>query len=104
MSVRSLVSKIGAFLTKTTEGAYRPGPYYINYGDGSGSGWLSATAGRFLNWWQMGYSLASYGAGGAMVEACVSAYAQTIAACPGNHWKALDNGGRVRIAPATSAL
>lgn len=71
-----------------TEGEYRPGPYLLS------SGWLSATAGKFMNWWQLGYSTTGYGEGGAMVEACVSAYAQTIAMCPGGHWRKLGNGGR----------
>src|SRR5262245_37394684 len=38
----------------------------------------------------------------AIVEACVAAYAQTIAMCPGDHWRALPNGGRERV--TTSAL
>lgn len=37
-----------------------------------------------------------------MVEACVSAYAQTVAMCPGDHWQKKENGGRVRV--TTSAL
>ncbi len=55
-----------------------------------------------MNWWQMGYSLEPYGEASAMVEACVSAYAQTVAMCPGDHWRKLDNGGRERV--STSAL
>jgi HK97 family phage portal protein len=78
------------------EGEYRPGPYLL------GDGWLSATAGKFANWWQMGYSLQPYGSGGAMVEACVSAYSQTVAMCPGDHWRAeikdeKSTGGRNRV-------
>lgn len=76
---------------KTAEGAYRPGPYLLS------DGWLSATAGRFMNFWQMGFSVQPYGEGSAMVEACVSAYAQTAAMCPGDHWRSLDNGGRERV-------
>ena len=79
-----------------TEGAYRPGPYMLN------DGWLSATAGRYLNWWQMGNSLSPYSDSSAMVEACISAYSQTIAMCPGGHWRKLDNGGRELV--TTSAL
>ncbi|TPM41550.1 phage portal protein [Mesorhizobium sp. B2-3-4] len=78
------------------EGEYRPGPYALS------NGWLSASAGRFLNWWQMGYSLNPYGQSSAMVEACISAYAQTVAMCPGDHWVTLANGGRERV--VTSAL
>jgi HK97 family phage portal protein len=74
----------------TTEGAYRPGPYLLS------EGWLSAKAGKFLNFWQMGYSLNPYGESSAMVEACISAYAQTVAMCPGDHWVTEANGGRVR--------
>ena len=81
---------------KATEGAYRPGPYLLS------DGWLSATAGRFMNWWQMGHSLTPYGQSSAMVEACVSAYSQTVAMCPGDHWRKLANGGRERV--TTSAL
>lgn len=73
------------------EGEYRPGPYALS------DGWLSATAGRFMNWWQLGHSLQPYGECSAMVEACVSAYAQTVAMCPGDHWRKLANGGRERV-------
>jgi len=79
-------------LTRSGEGQYRPGPYLLS------DGWLSATAGRYWNWWQNGYSLQPYGEGSAMVEACISAYAQTVAMCPGDHWRKLDNGGRERVA------
>lgn len=78
-------------LKKAAEGEYRPGPYLLS------DGWLSAKAGKFMNWWQMGYSLQSYGQAGAMVEACVSAYSQTVAMCPGGHWKSLPDGGREAI-------
>lgn len=81
---------------KVAEGQYRPGPYYLD------GGWLSAVAGRFMNWWQLGYSLQSYADGGAMVEACVSAYSQTVAMCPGDHWLSTGDGGRERV--TTSAL
>lgn len=74
----------------TTEGAYRPGPYALS------EGWLSAKAGKFLNWWQLGHSLQPWGESSAMVEACISAYAQTVAMCPGDHWVTEENGGRVR--------
>lgn len=82
--------------TKAAEGAYRPGPYQLS------DGWLSASAGRLMNWWQSGHGLTPYGEGGAMVEACVSAYAQTVAMCPGGHWRLLEDGGRELV--TTSAL
>lgn len=76
---------------KAAEGEYRPGPYLVD------SGWLSASAGRFLNWWQMGYSPRGLGSSGAMSEACVSAYSQTVAMCPGDHWLSTGDGGRDRV-------
>lgn len=86
-----LLSRILGGRKKAAEGAYRPGPYLLY------DGWLSAAAGRIINWWQAGYSLHPYGEAGAMVEACVSAYAQTVAMCPGDHWQSLPNGGRQRV-------
>jgi HK97 family phage portal protein len=73
------------------EGEYRPGPYLLD------GGWLSASAGKLLNWWQTGVALQNGGEGGAMVEACVSAYAQTAAMCPGGHWRSTGDGGRVLV-------
>lgn len=87
----SLLAKIFGGLKKSAEGQYRPGPYQID------GGWLSAYAGRFMNWWQMGFSPRSFGEGGAMVEACVSAYSQTVAMCPGDHWNSTGDGGRQRV-------
>lgn len=93
-----VLAKLRAFAAneKAAEGAYRPGPYLLE------DGWLSATAGRLINWWQAGHSLTPYGQSSAMVEACISAYSQTVAMCPGDHWRKLDNGGRQRV--STSAL
>ena len=55
---------------------------------------LSAKRSDSLAWWQLGYSLRPYGDEGAMVEACVSDYSQTVAMCPGDHWHATGDGGR----------
>lgn len=86
----------GGDKAKAAEGAYRPGPYLLS------DGWLSASAGKLINWWQAGHSLNQYGESGAMVEACVSAYSQTVAMCPGGHWRTLPDGGRELV--TTSAL
>jgi HK97 family phage portal protein len=48
------------------------------------------------NFWQCGYDPLRMG-GGAVVRACVSAYAQTTAMCPGTHWRSTDDGGRERV-------
>lgn len=85
------VPSVPAPQTRAVEGSYRPGPYQL------ADGWLSATAGRFWNFWQMGYNVTPYGSSSAMVEACISAYSQTIAMCPGDHWRTNDNGGRGRV-------
>jgi HK97 family phage portal protein len=79
---------------KHAEGAWHNGPYYADWG------WLPA--GSAANWWQMGQNVQSLPTCSAMVEACVSAYSQTVAMCPGDHWRRLPNGGRERV--TTSAL
>lgn len=86
------LARVTQSLKRSGEGAYRPGPYLLS------DGWLSTLAGRSVNWWQTGASMQPYGESSAMVEACVSAYAQTVAMCPGDHWRKLPNGGRERIA------
>ncbi len=60
-------------------------------------GWLSTEAAGSWNWWQQGYDIEASGARSAIIEACISAYAQTIAMCPGAHWKTKEDGGRERI-------
>jgi HK97 family phage portal protein len=64
-------------------------------------GFLPQAWGQFANFWQMGYDPIG-GGGSAIVEACVSAYAQTIAMCPGAHKRTLENGGTQIV--TTSAL
>lgn len=92
-----LMQRIASWMGRSSgEGQYRPGPYLLD------DGWLSARAGRLWNWWQSGYSLQPYGQGSAMVEACVSAYSQTVAMCPGDHWVSTGDGGRERV--TSSAL
>jgi HK97 family phage portal protein len=54
------------------------------------------------NWWQQGYNVLPLGTHNAVIEACVAAYSQTTAMCPGDHWRLKDNGGRERV--RTSSL
>lgn len=54
------------------------------------------------NYWQSDLTPLPYGSASAVVEACVSAYSQTVAMCPGDHWETLPDGGRERV--TTSAL
>lgn len=71
------------------EGEWRPGPYPTS------AGWIGAD--WPINWWQTGHDpLPAYDRL-AIVEACVAAYAQTIAMCPGNHWRSTADGGRERV-------
>ena len=74
---------------RAAEGQYRPGPYLLS------DGWLPAGTSNYF--WQQGYNIQPYGEASAMVEACVAKYAQTLAMCPGDHWRLLDNGGRERV-------
>jgi HK97 family phage portal protein len=82
---------------KHVEGEYRPGPWNLPIT----GGWLPHDIGSNWNWWQHGYDPIPSG-NLAIVEACVSAYAQTIAMCPGDHWRKSPLGGQERV--TTSAL
>lgn len=77
---------------KSAEGEYREGPYSLPVS----GGWLSSEAGQYMNWWQLGHDI-HHGGKTAMVEACVAAYAQTVAMCPGNQWRWTPQGGRERV-------
>jgi HK97 family phage portal protein len=97
MSARNWLTRVAALVRKG-EGDYHPGPWYLPIT----GGWLPVGVGESWNWWQNGYD-PIYGPGSsAMVEACISAYSQTVAMCPGDHWRANDKGGRDRV--TTSAL
>jgi HK97 family phage portal protein len=88
------LTRIGSALglSRHTEGQPRPGPWYLPIT----GGWLPQDVGQYWNWWQLGYD-PTPGNATAIVEACVSAYAQTVAMCPGDHWRAKPNGGRERV-------
>jgi HK97 family phage portal protein len=92
MNPNGLVARVLAPILRAVEGAYRPGPYPMPVS----GGWLSAEAGALRNWWQCGYDLIG-GERSAVVEACISAYAQTIAQCPGDHWRSNNKGGKTRV-------
>ncbi len=85
-----LLTRARNWLAKAAEGAVRPGPLYLPLS----GGWLAADAP--WNWWQSGYALEGTGTS-AIVEACVSAYAQTSAMCQGDHWRETGKGGRERV-------
>lgn len=85
-------------VAKATEGEPREGPWLVHFPDGI----LPNAWGQYWNYWQMGRDPIDGFGGSAVVEACVSAYAQTIAQCPGDHWKSDGKGGRERV--TSSAL
>lgn len=96
MGARELLARGLRTITRAVEGDYRPGPYTLPIT----GGWLPD--GVPTNFWQMGMDPLPMGTRSAMVEACVSAYSQTIAMCPGDHWKKKEKGGREAV--RTSAL
>jgi len=93
--VANLLARILRPLLTKGEGEVGPGPYQLPVT----GGWLPANSP--WNWWQSDIPI--YGSDtSAMVEACLSAYSQTVAMCPGDHWRANAKKGRDRI--TTSAL
>lgn len=83
----------GRSVVTKSEGEFRPGPWFLPVT----GGWLSNEAGSNWNWWQNGWDIEKMGPS-AMVEACVSAYSQTVAMCPGDHWKInKETNGRDRV-------
>lgn len=72
------------------EGEFRPGPYQLPVT----GGWLPPDTP--WNFWQSGIE-PSGGSTSAMVEACLSAYSQTVAMCPGDHWRMNGKKGRDRV-------
>ena len=103
MGARDLLRAAGGAAARTlrtiaraVEGQPRPGPYYLPISGGY------LPDGASTNFWQEGYYVQPAGSRQAMVEACVSAYSQTVAMCPGSHWRMNDKGGRDRV--TTSSL
>jgi HK97 family phage portal protein len=86
-----LLSRIFRPLLTKGEGEVNPGPYYLPVT----GGWLPA--GSPWNWWQEGTVPQTGLDSSAMVEACLSAYAQTVAMCPGDHWRLNKKNGRDRV-------
>jgi HK97 family phage portal protein len=91
--VTSLLQKVKNAFVRKGEGDVHAGPYQLPVT----GGWLSSEVGQYWNWWQMGHD-PIFGLGrSAIVEACISAYSQTVAMCPGSHWRANSKGGRERV-------
>ncbi len=91
-----LLSRIFTPSAVKGEGDVRPGPWLVD------GGWLPASWGANINWWQNGYSPLPAAANIAIVEACVSAYSQTVAMCPSAHYRRGRDGGHETV--TSSAL
>jgi HK97 family phage portal protein len=89
-TVLYLLSRIIAPLNRAVEGAGRRGPHHLPITGGF------LPAGAPVNWFQMGISPTG-SERSAVVERCISLYAQTIASLPGTHWRANGRGGRTRV-------
>jgi hypothetical protein len=89
-TTRALVGRVLRPLLKAVEGQYRPGPHHLPIT----GGWLPD--GAPINWWQTGLSPAG-GERSAVVERCISLYAETAASLPGAHWRRNARGGRTRV-------
>lgn len=88
----------GRSIVTKAEGDITPGPWFLPIS----GGWLPAQVGDTWNWWQRGFNLETMSPS-SIVEACISAYSQTVAMCPGDHWKLnTETNGRSRV--TTSAL
>jgi HK97 family phage portal protein len=91
-AARNLIARAASWVaTKATEGAPRPGPWWLPV-----TGSLLGAEWNMQNFWQCGWSPTAP-ARSAIVEACISAYAQTIAMCPGDHWRLNKKGGKERV-------
>ena len=82
----------GRSLVTKAEGQVSAGPWYLPVT----GGWLPADVGNSWNWWQNGYDVEGMQPS-AIVEACISAYSQTVAMCHGDHWRLKSDGGRERV-------
>src|SRR5215469_1727825 len=91
-TTRALVGRVLRPLLKAVEGEPRSGPFALPIT----GGWLSADAGQYQNWWQLG--LSPTGAErSAVVQRCIAIYAETAASLPGAHWRRNARGGRTRV-------
>ena len=94
-----LLQRVADFVVgKAAEGEPRDGPYWLPIT----GGFLSHEAGQFWNWWQMGHDVVDVQPN-AMVEACISAYAQTIAMLPGDHWSRNQRNGLDRVSTSAAS-
>src|SRR5262245_27176672 len=91
MNGRAIVARTLRTVLRAVEGGYRPGPYRLPVTGGY------LPDGVALNWWQQGIYPSPGPGRSAIVEACVSAYSQTVAMCPGDHWVTNKKGGRDRV-------
>ena len=97
MGARAIVARTLRTVARAMEGGFRPGPYSLPFS----GGWLPD--GAPINFWQCGGDVLPASNGSAVVEGCISAYAQTVATCPGDHWQLNDKGGRDRVTTSAAS-
>jgi HK97 family phage portal protein len=91
MGTRAIAVRALRTVLRAVEGATRPGPYFLPYS----GGWLPV--GTPTNFWQLGDNVLPLAGRSAMVEACVGAYSQTVAMCPGWHYRLNNKGGKDKV-------
>ena len=93
MSTRSWLARIANQFVRRGEGDYHPGPWFLPVT----GGWLPPVSARARTGGSAVMIRLGSSTQSAMVEACVSAYSQTVAMCPGDHWRLNDKNGRDRV-------
>lgn len=92
-----MIRRALGLLSRSLQGQPHLGPYNLPLTGGY------IPADYPLNYWQTGRDPVRFATTTAMVEACLAAYSQTIAMCPGDHWKKMAGGGRERVAGSALA-
>jgi hypothetical protein len=86
-TTRALIGRVLRPFLKAAEGQPRRGPFHLPIT----GGWLSAEAGQYTNWWQLGFSPTS-GERSAVVNVASRSTRK-----PGAHWRQNARGGRTRM-------
>lgn len=99
----SALSKAGSAVGNFLGRVFAPGRQLSAVVEKQGpAGFLLPISGGYVpadwpwNFWQTGADPLR-GGSSAIVHACVAAYAQTVAMCPGTHWRSQEDGGRERV-------
>lgn len=94
MAVASLITRVAGAVSRV----FHPPVAKQDLGGGH---WLPISGGYIpgdwpWNFWQLGYNPLGIQES-SIVAACIAAYAQTVAMCPGTHWRGKGDNGRERV-------